>query len=629
MLLVVVGYALGPAILAKWMPGLPGTGVMALGFALTAAVYAPVVATTHSWPSAWPSSSVTVSVVLLAVVCSAGAFTVMAALVAEVGPVRATTVTYVNPAVALIAGAVVLGEPVTAWAVVGFALILAGLLFRDGPQARSPRPRERRPAGTRRAGSGAARGGGIRAGAGHLRQGKRPDYGRAASAGIGVLQSWYSRRTGLWKTTGWWNSANALTAVIRYTQSTGDRSYLEVVENTFAKAQRGFVKVQRRKPGFINDFFDDNLWWALAWVAAFDLTGDARYRAAAQAIFAHSLSGWDDTCGGGLWWNEKRDYKNAITNELFLTLAALLAARVPGQREYRDWALREWEWLHGSGLIGPSGLVNDGLTAACANNGGTTWTYNQGVILGGLAALHELTGDEAYLRQGEAIADAALRSLTSPAGILAEPGEAGPPPTTATCRSSRASSSATCRTSRAAQASRSTGRSSSPTPTPSWRTTKTKRASSGCAGRARSTGRTPAVRRRPSKCSSPPPRLKRQARPTRPALPGQDAGGPLPQFAALGFGERGEDAGLGRVQHPLGLPQRALPAAVMLTICRRSRSSRSRRASPFAWRPSMKATMSPASMPRRSAMSFWQAGPYSSRQHKMACWCWLSPAAAS
>ena len=255
-------------------------------------------------------------------------------------------------------------------------------------------------------------------------QGNQPDYRGAASAGIGVLQRWYSRRTGLWHTTGWWNSANALTAVIRYTQSTGDRSYLEVVENTFTRAQRGFIRVQRRKPGFINDFFDDNLWWALAWVAAGDLTGDERYRAAAQAIFAHSLSGWDDACGGGLWWNEKRDYKNAITNELFLTLAALLAARVPGRPEYRDWALREWEWLRGSGLIGPSGLVNDGLTAGCVNNGGTTWTYNQGVILGGLAALHELTGDEAYLRQGEAIADAVLRSLTSPAGILAEPGEA-------------------------------------------------------------------------------------------------------------------------------------------------------------------------------------------------------------
>ena len=125
-LLVVAGYALGPAILAKWMSDLPGAGVMAIGCALTAVAYAPVVAVTGGWPSAWPSASVTVSAVLLAAVCSAGGFTLMVALVAEVGPVRTTTVTYLNPAVAIIAGAVILGEPVTAWAVAGFALILAG-----------------------------------------------------------------------------------------------------------------------------------------------------------------------------------------------------------------------------------------------------------------------------------------------------------------------------------------------------------------------------------------------------------------------------------------------------------------------------------------------------------------------
>ena len=71
----------------------------------------------------------------------------------------------------------------------------------------------------------------------------------------------------------------------------------------------------------------------------------------------------------------------------------------------------------------PGGLVNDGLTTDCANNGGTTWTYNQGVIIGGLVVLHEITGDGTYLRQAEAIAAAALRDLTVPPGILAEPGE--------------------------------------------------------------------------------------------------------------------------------------------------------------------------------------------------------------
>ena len=228
---------------------------------------------------------------------------------------------------------------------------------------------------------------------------------------------------GRWATTGWWNAANALTAVIGYTQWTGDRSYAGVIETTFRAARRWHR-------GFTNSYYDDNGWWALAWVAAYDLTRDRRYLEAARSIFDRNTAGWDDTCRGGLWWNEDRKYKNAITNELFLTLAARLHQRAPDAGgSYRTWALREWEWLRASGMIGPSGLVNDGLTAACENNGGTTWTYNQGVILGGLAALHEISGDRGYLEQGESIADAALAQLASPPsasppGILAEPGEA-------------------------------------------------------------------------------------------------------------------------------------------------------------------------------------------------------------
>ena len=253
----------------------------------------------------------------------------------------------------------------------------------------------------------------------------QPDYQARAAVGIRALQRWYVPRagllwclrpSGLWHSTGWWNAANALTAVIRYTRHTGDDAYAGIIHTTFRAARR-------QHADFINTFFDDNGWWALAWVAAFDLTGEDRYLDAARKIFAHNQSGWDGTCGGGLWWNQERTYKNAITNELFLTLAALLHQRTPGDQDYRDWALREWEWLRASGLIGPGGLVNDGLTASCVNNGGTTWTYNQGVILGGLAALYQITDDRAYLQQGEAIADAALTTLTGPRRILAEPCE--------------------------------------------------------------------------------------------------------------------------------------------------------------------------------------------------------------
>ncbi|MGO8961710.1 MAG: glycoside hydrolase family 76 protein [Streptosporangiaceae bacterium] len=252
---------------------------------------------------------------------------------------------------------------------------------------------------------------------------RQPDYSAYAAAGAAVLQRWYCRLTGRWRTTGWWNAANALTAVIDYTQRTGERSHAWAVHWTFRVARW-------RHSHFVDRFFDDNGWWALAWIRAYDLTGEARYLDAARRIFDNMVTAWDDTCDGGLWWNQDRKYKNAITNELFLTVAARLQLRSPGRDgNYRDWALRAWHWFGASGMIGHNGLVNDGLTADCQNNGKPTYTYNQGVILGGLADLYEITGENALLRQGESIADAALGELSSPPsakrpGILAEPGEA-------------------------------------------------------------------------------------------------------------------------------------------------------------------------------------------------------------
>lgn len=123
---VVVCYAVGPAILSKWMSDLPGIGVVTLSLAITAILYIPFVTLTGGWPVEVPSPPVIVSLVLLGAVCSALAFILMFALVAEVGPMRMTTVTYLNPAVAIAAGALILGERITVWTVVGFALVLAG-----------------------------------------------------------------------------------------------------------------------------------------------------------------------------------------------------------------------------------------------------------------------------------------------------------------------------------------------------------------------------------------------------------------------------------------------------------------------------------------------------------------------
>jgi drug/metabolite transporter (DMT)-like permease len=121
---VVVGYAVGPAILARRLDGLPTIGVMALSLALCAVVYVPIAAT--QLPSALPSTNVIVAVVILAVICTAAAFLVFAALIDEIGPVRATVITYVNPAVAAVLGALVLDEILTPAMGVGFALVIAG-----------------------------------------------------------------------------------------------------------------------------------------------------------------------------------------------------------------------------------------------------------------------------------------------------------------------------------------------------------------------------------------------------------------------------------------------------------------------------------------------------------------------
>jgi drug/metabolite transporter (DMT)-like permease len=122
--IVVVGYALGPAILARRLAGLPSIGIMALSLTLTAIVYVPIAAL--QWPAAMPSTNVVGSVVILAVVCTAAAFLLFAALIAEIGPVRATVITYFNPAVAAVLGVVVLNETFTVGMAAGFALVILG-----------------------------------------------------------------------------------------------------------------------------------------------------------------------------------------------------------------------------------------------------------------------------------------------------------------------------------------------------------------------------------------------------------------------------------------------------------------------------------------------------------------------
>jgi drug/metabolite transporter (DMT)-like permease len=129
--IVVVGYATGPLIIARRLADLPSLAVVTASLVLCAVGYAPVALI--QLPAVVPPVPVIAAVVILGVVCTALAFVVFFRLIAEVGPVRATVITYVNPAVAVALGVALLGEPLTPGTTVGFALILIGSFLATRP----------------------------------------------------------------------------------------------------------------------------------------------------------------------------------------------------------------------------------------------------------------------------------------------------------------------------------------------------------------------------------------------------------------------------------------------------------------------------------------------------------------
>jgi drug/metabolite transporter (DMT)-like permease len=123
-LLTVVGYATAPLIAARWLKDVPSLHLTSACLAFAAVVYAPAAAVT--WPTSMPSGETLAAVAGLGVICTAVAFVAFLELIKEAGPTRATVITYVNPAVAVAAGALILDESLTVGIAVAFSLILAG-----------------------------------------------------------------------------------------------------------------------------------------------------------------------------------------------------------------------------------------------------------------------------------------------------------------------------------------------------------------------------------------------------------------------------------------------------------------------------------------------------------------------
>ena len=131
-LIAATGYALGPIIITRLLSDVASIGVIAWSLLVAGLIYAPVVVyevLTDSWRAPGVtevSQNAILSVVALGVLCSAIAFVALFELIKEVGPTRTTVITYINPAVAIILGILVLSEPITTGIIIGFPLVLVG-----------------------------------------------------------------------------------------------------------------------------------------------------------------------------------------------------------------------------------------------------------------------------------------------------------------------------------------------------------------------------------------------------------------------------------------------------------------------------------------------------------------------
>ena len=126
--LVVVGYAAGPLVVTHRLSDVPGVAASSIALFVTAVAYAPFAIPRLGAVAHAPVTAL-LSVVALGVVCTALALALFFLLIREVGPQRSLVITFVNPAVAVLLGVLLLGEPFTLGIGLGLPLVLAGCVL--------------------------------------------------------------------------------------------------------------------------------------------------------------------------------------------------------------------------------------------------------------------------------------------------------------------------------------------------------------------------------------------------------------------------------------------------------------------------------------------------------------------
>ena len=245
-----------------------------------------------------------------------------------------------------------------------------------------------------------------------------------------------------WIGTSRWRAAVAQSTLETYYETTGDASYNFVIAQAWAESNGNPL-------AFENNYDDDTAWWGLAWLQAYNDTHIHQYLEAAETLADYIHEDWNKTkaCGGGgIAWERSGPqfgYSGAIQNELFLELTAWLHNTIVENEKnlgaaalnnpYLSWATQEWTYFQRVQLFhpsqvktttntipaylvtnsSPSSSIPSGAECGGGNIRYNIYTYNEGVILAGLAELSIATKKPVYLTDAEDIANAVLKPPTT------------------------------------------------------------------------------------------------------------------------------------------------------------------------------------------------------------------------
>jgi hypothetical protein len=163
---------------------------------------------------------------------------------------------------------------------------------------------------------------------------------------------------------------------------------------------------------FENHYVDDEGWWALHWIRAYDLTKTQKYLDLAGDL-VNDMNQWQ-ACSGGIWWSKSENTLTAVENVVYFGASAYLANRVSSESErekYAGWAVEAWTFMVESGEWDPDGYtvggdVDESTCYISSTNGPSS--YTQGVLIGGLLEQAKYYDDEGYATKAQDVAHASI-----------------------------------------------------------------------------------------------------------------------------------------------------------------------------------------------------------------------------